>query len=295
LYNALDGAATPPAFTFSATNSAGTAHEGDELRAGGPVTLRVHSNAPAGFSTMVWNGGAPIGAAHVEPEFAVTVPPDPAAYWIGIRAPAEHGDVMWLRSNPIFVRSTGQEGRERQEGQGRLEGRGMPERQEPREVQQIFDGKSTNNWHVEHDATSLGALDLVTGIGGQELRLRYGLSAGMASSPFVSLAYDVPQGTAAAGQLRFTVRAQQPMRISVQARSSVGDGSGADRWQRSVYVSPADEERTIDFRDFVPAGPTSSPQLALDKIRAILFVVDTTNTKPGSSGRVWFKSVALAR
>jgi hypothetical protein len=85
------------------------------------------------------------------------------------------------------------------------------------------------------------------------------------------------------------------MRISVQVRSSAGDSGGGDRWQRSVYISPVDEDRTIDFRDMAPIGQTSSPRPAIDRIRAILFVVETTNTKPGASGRVWFKSVALAR
>ena len=40
---------------------------------------------------------------------------------------------------------------------------------------------------------------------------------------------------------------------------------------------------------------TSTPKPSFDTVRAVLFVVDTTNTKPGTSGRLWFKSVAFAR
>ena len=56
LYVAIDGLASPPSFEFSATNALGTARGGDELGVGGPVTLRVRSNAPAGFTTIVWRG-----------------------------------------------------------------------------------------------------------------------------------------------------------------------------------------------------------------------------------------------
>jgi hypothetical protein len=288
LYNALDGSATPAAFAFSAENKLGTAREGDELRIGGPVTLRVHSNAPDGFTTTVWNGATQIDADRLQPDFAITVPSAPAAYWVRVQADAKQGRVTWLRSNPIFIRSPESEGQEGQDSRQR------PDRGATALIP-IFDGKSTSNWKIEHDATSVGALDLVTGTGGPELRLRYGLSSGMASGPFVALVYDVPQGTASADQLRFTVRAQQPMRISVQLRSSGAERSGGERWQRSVYVSNVDEDRTVDFRDMMPIGRTSTQRPSFDTIRTVLFVVDTTNTKAGASGRVWFESVAFAR
>src|SRR4029077_9839193 len=56
LYIPLDAVATPPSFEFTAANERGTVHEGDELGVGGPVTLRVRSNAPAGFTTVIRDG-----------------------------------------------------------------------------------------------------------------------------------------------------------------------------------------------------------------------------------------------
>jgi hypothetical protein len=278
LYSALDGIATPAAFLFTATNRSGTAHEGDELHVDGPVTLHVRSNAPAEFTTTVWNGAAAIGAGHHESEFTVSVPADPAAYWVGIRAAVGRRDTPWLRSNPIFVRGPGP----------RLE----PPSTAPLAVgRPIFDGTTTTGWHIEHDPTSLGALEIVTGSDGPELRLRYGLSAGMAGAPFVGLVYDVPQGTQG-NRLAFTMRAQQPMRISVQVRGA-GPRGVEERWQRSVYVSPIDEDRTVDFSDLTPVEKTGAPRPDISAIRSILFVVDTTNTKPGASGRLWIKRAAV--
>jgi hypothetical protein len=280
LYTAVDGVATPPAFDFSATNSSGTAREGDRLRPAGPVTLRVRTNAPAGFTTTVWNGGTILSSDHHESTFAVTRPEETAAYWVSVQAPPGDRGVTWLRSNPIFVLRS----------EPTPDGRTIADAPLPHP---IFDGATTNGWHVEHDSTSVGALDLPTGVAGSELRLRYGLSAGQTSGPFVALAYDVPQGIARNGRLRFTVRAQQPMRISVQLRTPGGNGSGGERWQRSVYVSTVDEVRTVVFRDMKPAGATATDAPPLENVRSILIVVDTTNTKPGSSGRLWIRTAAL--
>src|SRR4029077_9626582 len=50
LYTAVDGAATPASFEFTATNERGTVNEGDEIGVGGPVALRVRSIAAPGFT-----------------------------------------------------------------------------------------------------------------------------------------------------------------------------------------------------------------------------------------------------
>ena len=51
-YTAIDGIATPASFELTATNEHGTVSEGDELRPGGPVRLRVRSNAPPSQDTI---------------------------------------------------------------------------------------------------------------------------------------------------------------------------------------------------------------------------------------------------
>ena len=78
------------------------------------------------------------------------------------------------------------------------------------------------------------------------------------------------------------------MRLSVQLRSDRG------RWHRSVYVDTFSQERTVSFDDLTPAGITDTDKPPLAEIRNILFVVDSTNTKPGTSGRIWITQPALA-
>ena len=84
------------------------------------------------------------------------------------------------------------------------------------------------------------------------------------------------------------------MRVAVQLRAP-GAGGVEERWQRSVYIDAFNQERTVPFDDLTPIGATPAGKPAIELVRSILFVVDTTNTKPGSSGRVWIKAAALQR
>jgi hypothetical protein len=121
------------------------------------------------------------------------------------------------------------------------------------------------------------------------VRLRFGLSGGAAAGQFAALVVDLAGGLAQNDRIAFTVRAEQPMRLSVQLRSDRG------RWHRSVYVDTSNQERTVYFDDLTPAGLTETGKPPRAEIRSILFVIDSTNTKPGTSGRVWITSPALQR
>jgi hypothetical protein len=88
---------------------------------------------------------------------------------------------------------------------------------------------------------------------------------------------------AAARALSFSARAELPMRISVQMRSGAGGGEG-QRWRRSVFVDSTERTVTIPLEEFRPGGAAPA---GLDRSGAdsLLFVVDTVNADPGSSGR----------
>jgi hypothetical protein len=281
LYSAVDGIATPPSFELTATNSLGTVHQGDEIGVGGPITLHVRSNAPPSFTSTVWNGGEVVSADHHEQDFTVSLPPDPAAYWIEIRSTGRGAETTWVSSNPIYVR-----GPEAPEPEAR---RPPPEISQP-----IFDGRSDAGWRVEHDQNSRAAVEAATIGGGGLLRFRYALAGGAVAGQFVCLAYDTPNGAAPNDRVTFTVRAEHPMRISVQVRVPGRGPDGAERWQRSVYVDAVDRERTVSFDDLTPVFPTRS-RPALADVRSILFVIDTTNAKPSASGRFWIRQASLQR
>jgi hypothetical protein len=85
------------------------------------------------------------------------------------------------------------------------------------------------------------------------------------------------------------------MRLSVQFRTFANADAPSERWRRSIYVDPTVHDLRVRFADLTPAGPVRGPNPPLADIRDILFVVDRTNTRPGSSGTVWISSIALQR
>jgi hypothetical protein len=279
LYTAVDAAATPPSFELTATNDHGTVHEGDELGAGGPITLRVRSNAPAAFTTSIWKGAAVLSGDHHESEFTVGTTGEPAVYWVEVRATGRPNPLTWIRSNPIYVRGA--------EPLTRAATRTAPTVHEP-----IFDNQTANGWRSEHDSTSVSAIETAQGVGGTDLRLRYGLSGGAPAGQVVALVCDTPRGLAPNDRLAVSIRAEHPMRISVQLRAGAADADH-ERWQRSLYVDTTLQDHTIFFDDMMPVGRTQSFKPDLSTIRSILFVIDATNTRPGDSGRVWIRSAAV--
>lgn len=284
LYTAIDGLASPASFEFTATNTHGMVNEGNELGAGGPVTLRVRSNAPPEFTTTIWKGTSILTTDHHEQDFTFQTSDAPAVYRAEIRAATPNGEIAWITSNPIYVRAAEP-----------AEPGAPPSARPPATMADpLFDGRTASNWRVEHDGASLAALDVAPGVDRNELRLRYGLGGGAVAGQFAALVVDTPIGVAPNDRVAFTVRAEHPMRIAVQLRAPSAEPAG-ERWQRSVYVEPFNQERTVYFDDLTPIGATRTGKPAADEVRSILFVVDTTNTKPGSSGRLWIKAAALQR
>jgi hypothetical protein len=278
LYTSLDAFASPPAFEFSATNALGTVHEGDELGTSGPVRLRVRSNAPPEFAATVFAGNRPLTSDRREQEFTVDAPEEPAVYRAEIRHPGS--PVPWIVSNAIYVRPA--------ESKGKMPARPPATTNEP-----LFDGKTTTGWQVETDPVSRAAVDATLGLLGPEMRWRFGLASGEPAGKFVGITYTTPKGVAPNNRLSFGIRAEQPMRVSVQLRNWAKPEP--ERWQRSVYVDTFDQERTVFFDDLTPVGATSTWKPALEEVRSVIFTIDTTNTKPGTSGRVWLRKVNLQK
>jgi hypothetical protein len=59
--------------------------------------------------------------------------------------------------------------------------------------------------------------------------------------------------------------------------------SSGERWQRSIYLDRTRQEIWVPFRNMSPVGHTTLKFDPKD-IDTVLFVVDTTNSAPGTSG-----------
>ena len=62
-----------------------------------------------------------------------------------------------------------------------------------------------------------------------------------------------------------------------------------------MYIDVVDQDRTVYFDDLTPVGVTQTRRPTFTNIHDLLFVIDTTNSRPGSSGHLWIKAAALQR
>jgi hypothetical protein len=235
----------------------------------------VRSNAPDGFTTTVWQGVTPLADRH-DRDFTIAAPAGPAVYWVEIRAAGEWPRLPWISSNAIYVRSADAPA-------------ALPVRPPAKTSHALFDAANLGAWSVASDPTSLAALDMVKSITGENsARFRFGLSGGAPANQFAALRVSTPQGIGGHDRLTFDARAERPMRISIQLQTDTA------RWRRSIYVDTSAQPHTIFLDEFTPVGETDTYRAPLADVRYILFVVDTVNTKPGESGRLWIASAVLA-
>lgn len=279
-YAALDGVASPPAFDLTASIGGTALLPGDEAAANGPVRLTVRTNAPASFTTTVWRSGEVLHQQPASPEVNIDAPEGEAMYRAEIRAADRMPAPPWILSNALMVRSTAApRPRPAPEAKANL----------PRV---LFDTKTDVGWLTESAPDSRVAVDVTPSLGGRELHARFGLPGGDVSGQYVAAVIDLgDRGLAAARRLRFSARSDGPMRLSVQLRAP---GSGEPpRWRRSVYLDA--DVRTVDLAldDFRPVGRSTPAVAPLADVRGLLFVVDQTNTRPGTSGHFWLRDVGL--
>jgi hypothetical protein len=276
VYTAVDGVASPPYFVFTGANGAGTAAAGDVLTVADAVTLHVQSNAPPGWTTIVHDGATTLAAAADTQDFTVHGPRKPGVFWVEIVSRVGAPPITWIRSNPVYVRG--------EPASVTLMNLAAATARRP-----LFDGKTADGWRNEHDTNSAGAVEVAnTANAAPELRFRFGLAGGDPVGQVTALVRDLPTGVAGFDRLAISLRAEKPMRISVQVRDTT-----ADRWQKSIYVDTSTQERIVALDDLIPVGITHVASPARDAIRAVMLVVDTTNTKPGTSGRIWMQKAEL--
>ena len=283
VYSTVDALAGPAAVTFTAQSGKVHVSGGDALAGDAGVTLHVGGSAPPDAETVLFKNGDPILTTGGG-ELRHTVDREAAVYRIEIRLPGAPGNpaVPWIVTNPIYV------------GRSATEERVRDTHARPTQFAMVYENGPATGWTVEKGPLSDAALDVVGSAGGgSQLLIRYAVGGSVSMSPYA--AFIVPAGPALPkhDRLVFNARADGPMRMSVQFR--LPNGSTGERWQRSVYLDATPRDITIYFDEMTAVEPTESSRPELSNVRDVLFVVDTVNTKPGTSGQLWLDNIRYAR
>jgi len=279
VYAAFDAVAGPAVLDFHAGSATARAWQGGWLPGGdGAVRFDARANLPPGGSLVLLRNGNQV--AQATGQALAHDDTQPGAYRIEATVPGAPGSppLPWIVSNPIYV--------------GPAYAPATPEPPSAAPALASLELPS-GIWRIEKDQGSTGTF-ANTGTPEGVIREFAFQLAGAGTSPFVALVTDEAGATHDATRLSFRARASRPLRLSVQARAANG-ATEPVRWQRSVYLDGTPREVTVAFADMRVAGTGERAALAPARISSILFVIDTTNARPGEGGRVWITRLRTER
>jgi hypothetical protein len=266
-YSVVSGFAVPGQLTYQAAQGASIVEMGQSLSRAEPhVSFTAQVNDPTARLSLVHNG-AEIATARGQLNYSGVAAP--GAY--RLEAYRAASTVPWIVSNPIY----GPPG-------DRL---GPPAPVIPPATRHVpLPGEG--GWAVEHSPTSSSTFTQQ----GSSTHFSFGLGPGVAFDQFSALAATIGSALAAEGfdRVRFTVRADRPMRFSVQLRLP-----GGRRWRHSVYADETPRDVELLVQDFQPADGPSQTRPIVARLRSVLFVMDTLNAFPGTKGTITLTEVAL--
>jgi hypothetical protein len=270
VYTVVDGLATPGAFEFTATSGGHSAHMGDYLELGGEVRLHLRMAAPAGTRMVVLRDGA-FWFDTTEPEAHPGVPMDAAAYRVELYLPEASGQppIPWMVSNPIYV------------GLRPVHAAIAPAAAPAVSARTSI---ATEAWVAEASPGSRSELSprtLVDGVAA--IAWQFALADGAVAAPYAAVRFPVA-GLQGRDRLQLRARSSRPLRLSIQLRSS-SRGAG-ERWGQTVYLDDRDRAVDVWFDRFTALGLAGSMRPPLDRVDALLLVVDTLNARPGDTGRI---------
>jgi hypothetical protein len=269
VFTAVDAIASPAALDFSATDGATIAGLGDVLPDNGhEVKFLARAAMPAGGTLLLLRDGAVVRESPSNTvEYSSRAP---GSYRVEVRVAGAPGTppIPWIVSSPIFRVAA-----------ARTET--PPVAAESTSLRTI----PAEQWHLEKGGGTTAAFSLSdTGV---VLTYRLGTNP----SPYAALAADLPPEQGSFSQVVFKGRASRPMRISAQLRFSA---DGEIRWRKAVYLDVSDAVFALPVSALRAADrPGTMPDTS--RVSSVLFVIDTTNARPGEEGSFTIHGVELRR
>ena len=290
LYSVIDALASPGGLSLSAASGSRTAMVGEDLAVEGDVQLRASVTAPPGTRIVLLKNGERVHEV-TDGALEMNGGRDVAVYRVEayLRNGPGGPPVPWIVSNPIYAGHTRGHA-STQETRVKESGAVAPAFRIP-----ARSGEATAEFG-RGDTSTVGpppADPLARRIAGAApLAWTFALGPGIPRGQFAAVQVPIIGGLASFDRVRFTVTSSRPLRAWVQLRAPVGN---TERWGTTFYADA--EARMIDvpLRSFLPIGVTSSEPPPLDRVDSLLFVVDTLNFLPGTSGSMVLSEIAFVR
>jgi hypothetical protein len=290
-YLGIDALAPADGFSFTVESGAGERWTmGESLTPRDDLRARVGGRVPRGARVRLLRDGRLL-AEDVE---ALDVPvPGPGVYRAEVRV--DGWPVPWVIANPISVLDP-QTAAERAQAAAWP---APPVATGPIEILDDFDGHTV--FVTGHDPASEMNEDLLDPHGGVNgsgaARIAFHLGQPTAERPHVFVAIVSWEHRDLSGRrgLAFRIRADGVYRTWVQVRDEnpASTDEGTEWWFASVKTSREWRAVAVPFDSLRSINPHTDGRLDLDKVRAIVFVIDKGAMKPGSRGTIWIDDLGV--
>jgi hypothetical protein len=289
-YVGLDALAPADGFFFTATSAASRGTMGDTVAPDPELRLRAGGRLPKGARLRLLRDGRAAAEAEASLDTSAAYP---GVYRVEVRLPG--WDLPWVLSNPIYVFAPAPAAERERRAAWPTDEPAPP----PAAVLDDFDGPTK----FEKGAIPADALagDLLDPAGGEDgrgaARLQFRLDPPTPEQPhtFAAMIDRTERDLTGRAGLVFSVRADGVYRVWVQVRdlNPASTDEGTEWWFASVRTAPGWQRVAVPFARLRSINPHTDGRLDLDKVRAIVFVIDRGAVKPGTRGTVWLDRLGV--
>jgi PHP domain-containing protein/carbohydrate binding protein with CBM11 domain len=286
-YIGIDALANAADFSFVGETQGRRATMGDTVVPN--VRLKAGGRLPAGARLVLLRDGTPIVDTQDALDYEA---PMAGVYRIEVHVAGAR--TPWILSNPIYVfDATAQAKREARAA--------WPAGAEAPAATLVLDGfGATTAFQPGADSRSTIGKPVLdphggsAGGGAARLEFRLGERAPDDAGVFAALADWTPRDLRGHSGLVFSVRADGVYRMWVQVRDeNKASEDGTEWWVQSVRTSTAWRRVAVPFAHLRSMNVRTDGRLDLDKIRALVFVVDRGSVKPGTHGTIWLDGLGV--
>ena len=289
-YVGLDALAPAEGFSFVAEADGLRATMGETVVPVAGLRLKAGGRLPEGARLVLLRNGKSLLEAAKALEVEV---PGPGVYRVEVYAPG--ASVPWILSNPIYVFDEATRvARERRAAW-------LPPADPPSVVAVLDDFEGKTAFMPGVDSLSSVRKDLLDPRGGADgrgaARLEFRIGEPTTDHPhvFAALVDWTHRDLAGHAGLVFSIRADGVYRIWVQVRDSnpASADDGTEWWFASVRTSTQWQRVVLPFARLRSINPKTDGRLDLDKVRALVFVLDRGAVKPGTRGTIWLDDLGV--
>ena len=286
----LDALAPADAFSFVAEAPGRRVTMGDTISPDRGLRLRAGGPAPEGARFVLLRDGKRTLDAEGPLEVEA---PGPGVYRVEVHVPGAR--TPWVLGNPIYVfDEAAQAARARRAAWPAREGT-------PATAAVLDDFEGQTPFHAGADDRSTARAEVRDPRGGQDghaaARLQFKIGEPTADHPhvFAALVDRTHRDLTGRQGLVFSMRADGVYRIWVQVRdeNKASADEGTEWWFASVKTSPEWQRVALPFARLRSINPRTDGRLHLDKVRALVFVLDRGSLKPGARGTIWLDDLGV--